>query len=126
MIGRLLIVGAGGFAGAILRYLLTLWFLPWTERSGFPYGTFVANMVGCLLIGVLTGWFLSREASPEIRLLILTGFLGALTTFSTFSLESLLLLQGERIGVGLLNIVLQVLLGVSAAWVGLQLVPGEG
>ena len=122
MILRLLVVGMGGFFGAILRYLIAIWLLPWTERSGFPLGTFVANMVGCLLIGLLTGWFLARDTTPEVRLLVMTGFLGALTTFSTFSLESLLLLQGERPGVGLLNIGLQLVLGLGVAWLGMQLV----
>ena len=121
--GRFLMVGAGGFIGAILRYAISLWLAPLSERVGFPYGTFVANMLGCFLIGFLSGWVLARELSLEMRLLILTGFLGALTTFSTFGYESLALLRGESVGYGLLNILLQLTVGLGAIWLGGHLAP---
>ena len=121
--GRFLMVGAGGFIGAILRYAISLWLAPLSERVGFPYGTFVANMLGCFLIGFLSGWVLARELSLEMRLLILTGFLGALTTFSTFGYESLALLRGECVGYGLLNILLQLTVGLGAIWLGGHLAP---
>ncbi|MCB0009545.1 MAG: fluoride efflux transporter CrcB [Anaerolineales bacterium] len=121
--GRFLMVGAGGFIGAILRYAISLWLAPLSERVGFPYGTFVANMLGCFLIGFLSGWVLARELSLEMRLLILTGFLGALTTFSTFGYESLALLRGEGVGYGLLNILLQLTVGLGAIWLGGHLAP---
>ena len=121
--GQFLMVGAGGFVGAILRYAISLWLAPLSERIGFPYGTFVANMLGCFLIGFLSGWGLARELSLEMRLLILTGFLGALTTFSTFSYESLAILREGATGYGLLNILLQLSIGLGAVWLGGHLAP---
>jgi len=82
-------ISFGAIAGALSRYYLTLWFVQrW--GSGFPLGTFVINLTGCFGMGFLVTIFAAFSAivSPELRLLILTGFFGAYTTFSTYGLES--------------------------------------
>jgi len=88
---QLLAVATGAAAGAVLRWLAGVW-LNAKWAAGFPLGTLVVNCVGGLLIGVALGWF-ERSPNETLRLLLVTGFLGGLTTFSAFSIESLLLLQ---------------------------------
>ena len=78
----LLLVGAGGFAGSALRYLISRLMLPWAVSSGFPFSTLTVNVAGSLLIGALMGLGLSG-----------VGFCGGFTTFSTFSLETVTLLR---------------------------------
>lgn len=92
MVKSIILVGAGSCVGGILRYLLSL--VIHFERNGFPIATFVTNVLGCLLIGVLVG-VLARFAPSNtgLYLLLVTGFCGGFTTFSTFSNESLLLIQ---------------------------------
>ena len=96
-------VGVGAALGAWLRWALGLalnHILPL-----FPLGTLLANLVGGYLIGVSMGWIAQTGAmSPELRLFVITGFLGGLTTFSTFSAESLSLLQTGRYEVALLHV----------------------
>ena len=96
-------VGVGAALGAWLRWALGLALnhvLPL-----FPVGTLLANLVGGYLIGVSMGWIAQTGAmSPELRLFVITGFLGGLTTFSTFSAESLSLLQAGRYEVALLHV----------------------
>lgn len=95
--GRIfLLVGFGGFLGSIARYLTAVW-LTKHFPSAFPYGTFAANILGCLLIGIIFGLG-QRFAwpSPEIRLFLITGFCGGFTTFSSFTLENIVLLQNSN------------------------------
>ena len=87
-------IGFGAIAGALTRYYLTLWF---AQRFGvgFPYGTFLINITGSFGMGFFVTLFPipSATIAPEIRLLVTTGFLGAYTTFSTYSLETVALLR---------------------------------
>ncbi|MER5427676.1 fluoride efflux transporter CrcB [Streptomyces sp. NPDC002588] len=109
-----LVVVAGGMIGAPLRYL--------TDRavqsrhdSVLPWGTFAVNVVGCLVLGILTG---AAHVAPDLRLFLGTGFCGALTTYSTFSYETLRLTEA---GAGLyaaVNAVGSVLAGLGAAFAG--------
>ena len=85
----LLLVGAGGFAGSALRYLISRLMLPWAVSSGFPFSTLTVNVAGSLLIGALMGLGLSGGWA----LLCIVGFCGGFTTFSTFSLEPVTLLR---------------------------------
>ena len=87
-------ISFGAIAGALSRYYLTLWFVQ-RFGSGFPLGTFAINLTGCFAMGFLVTIFSASSAtiSPELKLLILTGFLGAYTTFSTYGLESYSLWQ---------------------------------
>lgn len=117
---KYLVIGLGGFAGAITRYVVGSYI---GERYGvrFPYGTFVINMTGSFLVGFVVAWLSQTTASTYWRYLIPIGFIGAYTTFSTFEYETLRALQDGQITVGLLNVVLSVVLGLVAVWVGVVL-----
>jgi len=94
MIRNSIAVSLGAIAGALSRYHLTLWFAQ-TYGTNFPYGTFVINLTGCVGMGLIATLAASRFAgiSPELQLLIMTGFLGAYTTFSTYGLDTVSLLS---------------------------------
>jgi CrcB protein len=114
-----LAIAAGGAIGALLRFWVSNGVYALTGR-GFPYGTLVVNVVGSLLMGFLYVFLLERmSSSPELRAALLIGLLGAFTTFSTFSMETLNLLeQADYMKAGL-NMVISVLACVLAAWAGL-------
>ena len=114
-------VGIGGFFGSVLRYLVSIFFAGFLTTS-FPLATLTVNVVGCFIIGVLVG--LSGRAgalSPEWRIFLTTGFCGGFTTFSTFSYESLRLLQDGEVLYVFLNIALSVVLGFAATYAGILL-----
>ncbi len=113
-------VGIGGFAGAIARYALGVWIY---DRLGtrFPYGTFVINITGCFLIGVILTVLDSRVGVPPAwRLAIPIGFIGAYTTFSTFEYETFRSVQSGQASIGMLNIALSVIVGYFAVWLGVM------
>lgn len=117
---QLLAIGVGGFCGAIVRHGFNLLLKRYAD---FPWATFAANATGCLLIGLMVGLILERRFTSEWGTsLLVTGFLGSLTTFSTFSLQTLELIQENRLPAALGNILLNVLLGLGAVWLGLKLV----
>ena len=102
MVGGIVAVGAGAAVGAWMRWGLSAWLNP--RLPHFPLGTLAANLIGGYLVGFAVAYFGARhEIAPEMRLFAITGFLGALTTFSTFSSEVVqLLLRGEyATGIGL-------------------------
>jgi CrcB protein len=94
-----LAVGTGAVLGAWLRWGLATWLNP--VFPSLPLGTLVANLGGGYLVGVAVAFFSSSTLDPEWRLAVITGFLGAMTTFSTFSAESVQLLQAARYGAAL-------------------------
>ncbi|ANS84000.1 Putative fluoride ion transporter CrcB [Vibrio scophthalmi] len=122
--GQLSILGfiaLGGAFGACSRYLISELCVALLGR-GFPYGTLTVNVVGSFIMGLLIAAFESEVLAIEPwRQIIGLGFLGALTTFSTFSMDNVLLMQqGAFLKMGL-NVLLNVVLSISAAWVGFQL-----
>ncbi|MDH4612569.1 fluoride efflux transporter CrcB [Pseudomonas sp. BN102] len=121
MIGLILAVSAGGVAGTLLRFATgNLIAAHWPRH--FYAGTLAVNVVGCLLIGYLYGLFLLRPEVPvEIRSGLMVGFLGGLTTFSSFSLDTLRLLENGQLPLALGYGVLSVLGGLLATWAGLIL-----
>jgi CrcB protein len=125
MVIRLCSIGLGGFAGAILRYLVSGWV---QNRSGsiiFPYGTAAVNLIGCFIIGLLTFLVETRSSfSVETRAFVLIGLLGSFTTFSTFGSETLMLLRNGRIDMAALYAGGQVVLGVLMVWLGRLLAAG--
>ena len=108
----------GGGIGALSRFVVAS--LVVRLYSGvFPLGTFLINITGSFLIGVLMTLFLSRPEIPaNWRLFLVTGVLGGYTTFSSFEWEALLTFQGGAVVVGFLYLALSVLLGLSGAWLG--------
>ncbi len=112
-------MGLGGFLGAILRYLLNGSVQLWTRNSAFPYGTLAVNLLGCLLIGLLSQLGESRNLfSPEIRSFVFVGTLGAFTTFSTFGNETMQLLRNGETALFFVNIGTQLVFGLTAVWLG--------
>ena len=117
--GKILWVGFGGFFGSIGRYLLSGYIQHLMKGTGFPYGTLVVNLIGCLLIGFLSQWAGARGfLSPEARLFVFMGLLGGFTTFSTFSNETMNLWQAGASAAALANVAVHVALGLGAAWLG--------
>lgn len=115
----LIAVGAGGFIGAILRFLISGW-VQKLSPTLFPVGTLSVNVLGSFIIGFFVLYFESVVA-PHQKALVITGMLGALTTFSTFSLETVTMLQGGLWGRVATNITLNVLLCVTATMLGMML-----
>jgi len=113
-------VGIGGFIGAILRFTISSWVQKAT-LSIFPFGTLSVNVLGSFLIGFLFLYFQQINLSPYHKSLIITGLLGALTTFSTFSLDTVLLMQQEFYVKALSNVVLNVGFSVGATFLGMML-----
>lgn len=118
---NILIVGVGGFAGSILRYLISVYSLSVYSRK-FPFATFIVNVIGCLLIGLTYGFAERFEwMSPEMRLLIATGFCGGFTTFSAFAFENVRLLQNNEYGLFAGYVILSVVLCILATIAGIML-----
>ncbi len=115
-------IALGAVAGALCRYYLTLWF---TQHFGlgFPYGTFFINLTGCLLMGFFITLTLEKtlNVSPELRLMIATGFLGSYTTFSTYSLETITLLKTQSLSITGVYWAGSALLGAIAVQLGASL-----
>jgi len=114
-------VGAGGFLGANARYLLGGWI---ADRWGtaFPLGTFVINITGSFVLGLFLAFAEERSwLSPDYRLAFAIGFVGAYTTFSTFSYETIRLLQDGAYGFAAANVIGSVVLGIISAFAGFAL-----
>jgi CrcB protein len=118
---QLIAIAAGGALGALARFGASHGVHTLFGRT-FPYGTLTVNVVGSFFIGLLFILLTERlELGPNWRAFLMVGFLGAFTTFSTFSLETMELLEAGVILKALLNVISNVILCISAAWVGLML-----
>lgn len=134
---QVLVVGCGGFIGAVARFVLT-----GVTRSLFrqfpTFGTLVVNVIGCFVIGMLMGWVVDisgenvtsddhRTPLPEFwRLVLITGLLGSLTTFSTFAWETLEYAREDNWPAASWNFALNVVVGFAAVWLGRILIRGWG
>ena len=115
----ILLVGAGGFVGAVMRYAVINWVQYALHTSTLPYGTLTVNVIGCLVIGLLGGLSESRNLlNAETRALLLIGVLGGFTTYSTVGYETVQLLRDGESLTAFSNIGLQVCLGLVAVWIG--------
>ena len=115
-----LIVGVGSFFGGGLRFLVSK-LLTLLVPTPFPVGTFVVNILGCLLIGYFSALPSSSWVTPQTRLLLTTGFCGGFTTFSTFMKESDTLFSSHLPLTLILYLALSIVLGMIAVWVGYRL-----
>ncbi|WP_315014575.1 fluoride efflux transporter CrcB [Capnocytophaga leadbetteri] len=121
MTKEILIVGVGSFTGGALRYILSVGLSKLGRLWAFPIGIMVINVLGCFLIGVLYGYFKSKVTTdPVLPLLLMTGVLGGFTTFSTFSFETVQLLQQNEWLKAALYVVGSVGLGVVACYWGIS------
>ena len=119
IIKDIILVGTGSFFGGIARYLVSLGMKD--IGSAFPWATLTANIVGCLLIGLLWAAFNRVNASSQLNLLLIVGFCGGFTTFSSFSKESLCLLQAGNYFTFILYALGSVMLGIIAVALGYAL-----
>ncbi len=118
---KIALIALAGGLGSLSRYGLT-GLVHKLAGGAFPYGTFVVNILGSLLFGLV--WGLSEERlsfSPELRTIILTGFMGAFTTFSTFAFESTSMLRAGQLLPFAANVGGQVVVGFTLLWLGLAL-----
>ncbi len=115
---NILAVLFGGGAGAVSRYLLSR-FVSEHSSAPIPLGTLAVNLIGSFLIGFFFQAFKNSTASPALRLLVTTGFLGGFTTFSTFALETITLAEERELGYTLLNLFLHDAIGLAAVLFGM-------
>ena len=116
---QILAIAGGGAVGAVLRYWMSNGIYALSGR-GFPYGTLAVNVLGSLLMGFLFVWLLERMVDGvALRAFLLIGLLGGFTTFSTFSLETITLIESGQLFRAVLNALLSVVLCVAAAGLGI-------
>ena len=120
-------ISVGAVPGAIARYLIGRLMAGWLGTA-FPYGTFVVNTAGCLIVGAVGTMVTARliDHADVVRLVVIVGFLGSLTTFSSFAYETHSLLSDGAWVRALLNIVLSVLAGLAGVRIGVLLTPRLG
>lgn len=120
---HLFLVGIGGFLGSVARYKLGGWVLHHTAHWKFPLSTFVVNVAGCLIAGILCGLVEKHDLfRADVRLFLFAGLLGGFTTFSAFGVETVYLIQRGDFLLALLNAVLSVGMGIGALWLAVKLV----
>ena len=122
MLRTILLVGAGGFIGSVLRYLINV-FVEKVMHSTFPLGTFIANVLGCLIIGLVFG--IAEKGNlmnAEWRLFLTVGFCGGFTTFSAFAYNNLNLLKDNSWSYLFVNIGGSLVVGILAVYLGIILV----
>lgn len=107
----------GGALGAVVRYGVSIWSAG-NHGTGFPFGTLIVNLIGCFLIGLVFGLGETRGINPSFRIFFITGFLGALTTFSSYALETI---NGTDMRMALANIAANNIGGLMLVKVGLML-----
>ena len=114
-----LLVGSGGFIGAVMRYGMSGLVQGGAPLSTFPWGTLAVNLLGCLLIGLLAGLIDSRQLfSPEVRMFLLIGVLGGFTTYSTFGYEAVALLRDAEFLRAGAYLGVHVFAGIGLVWTG--------
>lgn len=117
---KFLLVFVGGGLGAMARYFVTVNLAG--KLGNFPLGTMAVNIFGSFLMGLVVGIIAGRSSLENMRLLLAVGFLGGFTTFSSFSAETLALIQGGQMFSAAANILVSVVVGLAACFAGLTLV----
>ena len=117
--GKVLLVGVGGFIGSILRYVLSGLVQQWTRSADFPYGTLAVNLTGCLIIGLLSQLAETRGIfTAEARVFVFIGLSGGFTTFSSFGNETMNLWRDGESFFALANLAAHLTFGLGAVWLG--------
>jgi CrcB protein len=116
---KILMIGMGGFAGSICRYITGELSNKIFHEPFIPYGTMIVNIAGCFFIGFLGSLFETRQVfTAEIRALILVGFLGGFTTFSTFGYEIFIIAKNGQFAAALTHLLAHLIVGFGAVWLG--------
>ena len=116
MMQSLLLVGAGGAAGSMLRFILQKYL-----NTNFPYGTLLVNFMGCLLIGILLGMITKNHLNEQGRLILVTGFCGGFTTFSAFTAEANQMMMEHKPVLFFAYLLISVTVGLAATFIGFKL-----
>lgn len=115
------LVFVGGGLGAALRHGINVWFARWFGVH-FPYHTLFENVSGSIVMGLLAGYFITAGGTPQsVRLFLTTGILGGYTTFSAFSLDTVLLIQRDQFGLALIYVATSVVAAIGGLALGIQL-----
>lgn len=117
-----MVVALGGALGCVARFKLSGWVLHQAVSWRFPIGTFVVNVAGCLLAGILAGLSTKHHVfTADTRLLLFTGLLGGFTTFSAFGLETVMLMKRGEWAIAAANVTFSVMAAIAALWLGFAL-----
>lgn len=116
MFKELALIGIGGGAGSIMRYLFGMYFT--NSSRSFPYATFTVNVIGALLIGLLMGYLQKPNSLQVLSPILVVGFCGGFTTFSTFSKETVLLFQQQQWVLGFIYVILSLVCCLVATFLG--------
>ncbi len=111
----------GGGLGSVARWSIARWLTP--QEEAFPLGTFLANILACLILGILMGYHIKHPMAHQHRLLLMIGFCGGFSTFSTFSAETMHLLKAGNHLLALTYVGTSLIAGLVALYVGLKLMP---
>ncbi len=122
MLKTILYIALGGALGSVMRYLTSVLVNRFWAES-FPLATFITNMAGCFLIGIFTGWLTkSQLQGTATQWFLITGFCGGFTTYSTFGMENINLLQSQQTGTAFAYIALSIAGGLLGVWGGLTVI----
>lgn len=116
---NLFLVFLGSATGGTLRYIISRWIQQY-NTSRIPVGTFTVNILGCFFLGIILESISTNNQSDQLKILLITGFCGGFTTFSAFSIENLELIRNGNYGLALFYILTSVILGILAAWGGMN------
>ena len=117
MLQNLILVGLGGFIGSVARYLIYLATKSFVSTN-FPLATLIVNVVGCFLIGSISSWIDKNQTFSQLQIFVSVGIIGGFTTFSAFGLETATLLRDRLAGVAFLSVLLSLILGIGAVFLG--------
>ncbi|HJO94540.1 MAG TPA: fluoride efflux transporter CrcB [Victivallales bacterium] len=122
MLFQCILIGVGAFFGAIARFFISNKVQTFSKSSFFPFGTLFINLSGCLVMGILTGAIMYSDLfDTDIQNLLITGFIATYTTFSTFSYETYVLIRNRSFCIAIINIFLQLFVGIILIWFGLTI-----
>lgn len=119
-LSSILSVACGAAIGGVFRFLISFWFR--ADAGKFPYATCFINIAGSFLLGTIIAWSLKHPMSNSVKLFLATGFCGGFTTFSTFSMDWLGLMQSGQNLLGLTYILISVVGGLLCVWLGYRMI----